>query len=841
MGDININLLQKNGNYVLDKTNLVVSESETIHPLLKQYKQFISNFGLKQLIKHPTRVTCDTSSLIDHILINSDDKISQYGVIDIGLSDHQMIYCTRKLVRNKPGLQKILESRSFKNYSVDNFESALKDLDFPNYETFTDLDMAYSDFIDKLTKVIDCIAPLKKSKIKNKSQDWFDREIAEKIAIRDKLFKKFKKSRLHVDNEIYLESKKEVKNLIKSKKLEFLENKLNQNIGNPKDLWKTIKSLGLPNKTSNISNLCLQKDGENIFDPKSTAEIFKDFFSNLASNLVSKLPKPSGNYGKHFISSYYKNLNINSNFEFTPITEQTILKILRDLNTAKAPGIDNLPGLFLRDGANLLALPIAQLCNLSLSTSSFPSGCKNAKLKPLYKKGSKTDPKNYRPISLLPIVSKIIEKVVHEQTSLFLNQYNILYKFQSGFRSNHSTSSCLSYLNDKILKGFDSGLLTGMILIDLQKAFDTIDHDILLEKMVHLKFSSSTISWFKSYLSDRTFKVNINGAYSNPGDLTCGVPQGSILGPLLFLLYINDMPKSVSSDLFLYADDSCLLFQHKDLKEIEKQLNKDFSNLCDWFIENKLSIHFGDDKTKSILFVNKYKVKKTGKLDINYNGIQIKQHSKVKYLGCILDETLNGESMALSVISKVNLKLKFLYRKNRFLTPALRRLLCNALIQPHFDYACSAWYPNLNKALKNKLQTAQNKCVRFCLLLGNRDHIGFEELEKINWLNINDRFEQCLSVSAFKFFKNQCPAYMSDIFEPVSNRRVSTRNAYLKLSQPFRKTTQGQNSLSYIGPSVWNKLPESTKSDNNVNTFKHNVKKYCFNNIRRKYNLGLIR
>ena len=195
--------------------------------------------------------------------------------------------------------------------------------------------------------------------------------------------------------------------------------------------------------------------------------------------------------------------------------------------------------------------------------------------------------------------------------------------------------------------------------------------------------------------------------------------------------------------------------------------------------------------------------------------------------------------MALKVLNKVNSKLKFLYRKNKFLTPSLRRLLCNAIIQPHFDYACSAWYPNLNKTLKKKLQTAQNKCIRFCLLLGNREHIGFEEFEKINWLNINDRFQQCLSVSAFKFFNNECPTYMSDIFLPVTNRRVSTRNSFLKLDQPFRKTTQGQSSLSYIGPAVWNKLPENIKNCKNVNTFKHEVKKHYFNEIRRNNNQGL--
>ena len=670
-------------------------------------------------------------------------------MVDIGISDHQMIYCTRKLVRNKSGIKKVIESRSLKNYSVDTYENALRDIDFPNYETFTDIDLAYSDFIGKLTKVIDTIAPLRKSKIKNNSQEWFDREVADQIAIRDKKFKKFKTSKLHIDNEIYLESKKAVTDIIKLKKQEFFESKLNENIGNPKGFWKTIKSLGLPKRSSGVSNICLKQNGKNIFNPKSIAKIFKDTFSTLASSLVSKLPTPTSKFGNSFVSSYYKKLNIKSNFDLTPTTETDVLKTLKDINTFKAPGLDNLKGMFLKDGANVLAAPITQLCNLSMSTSSFPNECKTAKLKPLYKKGCKTDPLNYRPISLLPLISKVIEKVVHEKTNKFLDDNNILFKFQSGFRNNHSTSSCLSYLNDKILKGFDSRLLTGMILIDLQKAFDTIDHSILLKKMKHFNFSTHTISWFKSYLSDRTFKININEVLSNPGDLTCGVPQGSILGPLLFLLYINDMPESVSSELFLYADDSCLIFQHNDVKEIEKQLNKDFADLCDWFVENKLSIHFGDDKTKSILFVNKYKLKKTNKIDINYNGIKIKQHSQVNYLGCILDETLNGESMALKVLNKVNSKLKFLYRKNKFLTPSLRRLLCNALIQPHFDYACSAWYPNLNKALKKKLQTAQNKCIRFCLLLGNREHIGIAEFEKINWLNINDRFEsmpQCICV-----------------------------------------------------------------------------------------------
>ena len=210
------------------------------------------------------------------------------------------------------------------------------------------------------------------------------------------------------------------------------------------------------------------------------------------------------------------------------------------------------------------------LCNLSISQGVFPSARKVAKLKPFFKTGKKTDLSNYRPISLLPSISKIIERVIHDQTNVFLSDEDILYKYQSGFRGNHSTNLCLSFLTDKVLKGFDEGLLTGMILIDLQKAFNTIDHEILLQKLKAIKFSESTIKWFKSYLSERIFLVNIENKLSDFGEISCGVPQGSILGPLLFLMYVNEMLQAATSTLLLYADNSCILYQHKDAMQIEK-------------------------------------------------------------------------------------------------------------------------------------------------------------------------------------------------------------------------------------------------------------------------------
>ena len=604
-------------------------------------------------------------------------------------------------------------------------------------------------------------------------------------------------------------------------------------------MWKTIKSLGLPGKISPAGKISLRNEkGEITFDSKINANIFKSFFANLAMNLVSKLPPASNRFSKDVIHLFYKNQNIKENsFHFSEVTEDSIFKQLISINSNKAAGMDNISGKFLKEGAKFLALPLSQICNLSIKLSVFPNECKLAKLKPLYKKGSRTVPKNYRPVSLLPIISKVIEKVIHEQVQHYLDREKIIFKYQSGFRKNHSTDTCLSYLTDKILNWFDQGFLTGLIAIDLQKAFDTIDHTILLEKMVFFGFSNGVISWFQSYLADRSFFINLEDSFSTKGDITCGVPQGSILGPLLFLLYINDMPLAVNSEIYLYADDTCLVYQHKSLEVINENLNRDFSNLCEWFVDNKLSIHFGEDKTKCILFGSK---RQKNDLNISFKDVKIKQFSKLTYLGGILDEAMKGEDMALYVLKKINSRVKFLYRKDSFLNFDLRRLLCNALIQPHFDYVCSAWFPNLNKNLKARLQTSQNKCIRFCLRLGHRKRLNFLDFKKINWLPVQERVYQCIAAHVFKFFKNNCPAYIHELFSQATTSSINTRHSYMKLTQPFRKRNFGKNNLSFLGPKIWNELPESIKNSNLLNTFKHKVKDHFFSIMENKENCHFI-
>ena len=317
--------------------------------------------------------------------------------------------------------------------------------------------------------------------------------------------------------------------MIFNKKKDYFENKLSECIGKPKELLKALKSLGLPNKTSSCEVSALKVNKTVQHDTNLVLGGFKDYYSNLAGNLLKKLPKPPNKFTLNSVFQHYKGIIQSDFFNLATVSENTILTILKNTKVSKAAGLDNLSGRFLRDGAKVLAKPITDICNLSITSGKFPDTCKSAKLKPIYKKGSLTEASNYGPISLLPLISKVIEKVIHDQTSTFLNSRNLLYNYQSGFCKKHSTNFCLSFLNDKILKGFDQALITGMILIDLQKSFDTIDHDILLQKLHAIGFSKLSVNWFRSYLTNRTFLVNLGNVFSQPACVSSGVPQGSIL------------------------------------------------------------------------------------------------------------------------------------------------------------------------------------------------------------------------------------------------------------------------------------------------------------------------
>ena len=279
-------------------------------------QEFCQIFSLKQLRTCPTRATCNTSSLIDHILTNSTGKISQSGIIECGMSDHQLIFCTRKVNRTKFNKHNNVFLRSLKHYAINVFVEKLQKVNFSNYERFSCIDAAYTDFLNKLMKVVNEIAPSKGIRIKNNTQEWFDREIPELIHAREKLFLKFIKSKLHIDEENYKKVKYQVQNLIWKKKREFYETNLRQKINKPKELSKTLKSMGLPSKAVATSNICLKDKNEVVFNVTKNCSIFKNHFSSIANNLVYKLPLSPNIFTESKITSYYDNNAMSKDLNF---------------------------------------------------------------------------------------------------------------------------------------------------------------------------------------------------------------------------------------------------------------------------------------------------------------------------------------------------------------------------------------------------------------------------------------------------------------------------------------------------------------------------------------------
>ena len=595
--------------------------------------------------------------------------------------------------------------------------------------------------------------------------------------------------------------------------------------GNNGDTVETLKTLGYSNKSKGNSKIVLNINDEKCFDPlKVTAEHINNFYINIASELVSKLPIIPKMYdvGSQIFKNYYYEKNIvPKSFKISKVSVQFVYKELLKLNPHKSTGIDNIQSKFLKDGANEIKRIITHIINLSIDTNTVPDELKFAKVKPLFKKNSRLDVGNYRPVSILCIVSKILERAVYVQMEKYLTDKNILYENQSGFRKSFSTDTCLINLTDHIRTRLSQGNFVGMVLLDLQKAFDTVDHSILCKKLEAMGFDFT--EWFKSYLGGRQQIVLANDVSSEPMTVKCGVPQGSILGPLLFLCYVNDMPISITCKLLLYADDSALMIAGSDPKIIAETLSNELKSCRQWLVDNKLSLHVG--KTEAILFGTKRKLRKVPSFAVKCDNETIKNVNSVKYLGIQIDEDLAGESIVKEIVKKANTRLKFLYRCKDLLNFDARKTLCSALIQCHFDYACSSWFPGINKTLKKKLQIMQNKIIRFILNLKSRDSIRKKELLKAGSLDVTNRVKQLKMNHVFKIKNQTCPPYMRSNFNRLNENteRMTTRGSAHNFFLP-RVCGQGSNTFFFTAIKEWNALSTNLKCIENENSFKEKLK-----------------
>ena len=621
----------------------------------------------------------------------------------------------------------------------------------------------------------------------------------------------------------------------------YFSNKIEENKDNPKKLWDYFKPLGYSHKSKGKSNIVLDINNEKCFDNKLVAEHFNNYYINVAANLVRKLPivpKVFDVCSQAFKNYYYDKNIIPKSKKFVPVTEEFVLRELLKLNPNKSTGIDNIQAKFLKDGAHELKGVITHIINVSITTNTVPDILKFAKVKPLFKKNSRLDVGNYRPVSILCIMSKLLERAVHYQLQEYLESNDLLFAKQSGFRKSYSTDTCLINLTDQIRVEISKGNYVGMVLLDLQKAFDTVDHEILCNKLETMGIDFT--DWFKSYLGGRKQIVIANGVSSEPQTVKCGVPQGSILGPLLFLCYVNDMPISLKCNLLLYADDSALMVSGSDPKQIEKTLSDELKSCRQWLIDNKLSLHLG--KTEAILFGTKRRLRKVESFEVMCDGNIIQNVKSVKYLGIQLDEDLAGESIVKEILKKANSRLKFLYRCKDILNFNSRKILCTALIQCYFDYACSSWYSGVNKTLSKKLQIMQNKMVRFMLNLRRRDSVKNKELRKVDVLNIPDRVKQLKMNHVFKIKKQTCPPYMLSNFNRLNanNTRMATRASATDFFVP-RVHGQGANTFFFTAIKEWNSLSTDLKNENVEDSFKNKLKQELFEVAKKREEDNFIR
>lgn len=455
----------------------------------------------------------------------------------------------------------------------------------------------------------------------------------------------------------------------------------------------------------------------------------------------------------------------------------------------------------------IISVPLCSIFKKSIISCIFPNSWKNAKVFPVYGGNAKNDLNNYRPISVLPVVAKVLEKLVFDQLYSYFTENYILSKFQSGFRSGHSTVTALLQATEKWFKNIDHGFINGVVFADLSKAFDTVDHAILLKKLSMYGVNEILLKWFSSYLANRFQCCMVNGDRSEWKPLETGVPQGSTLGPLLFLTYINDLPNCLdftSSDM--YADDTQITALAETIDELEDILNWDIENLHTWLCANKLSANATE--TEFITIASNYRLKQfIADPKIKLGNKAIKQVSKAKLLGVLVDEKLSWDDhVNEKIIPKVLRGLRMLRELRNILSLPQLVSLYNALITPYFDY-CSTVWGNCGTVLSNKLQKLQNRAAP--IITTSRYEIRSTEiLSTLNWCNLQTRRIQQKCTLMYKIINGISPSYLNEMFVPVNEtHNHNLRNSEVNVKIPLPRSEYLKRSLAYSGAVLWNGLP----------------------------------
>ena len=442
-----------------------------------------------------------------------------HGIIGLNARDHNIVYAVRKQPKIKR-TYKFTWARSFRNFDPLLFE---RDVIFENWSDVIDEPngtLAWDNFANKLVFIIDRHAPYKKLRVSDSMPKWVTREYLSACDERDALHRRYSKNKNDFNKAEMKRSRNYVTKLKNDLKKDYFHKAIRDSKGDSKRLWRTInEAFG---KSTSKSTVITELKGE--MDTTKMADIMNSYFSTIANTLAENFPSDP--------PTRTEDVKHQPKFNFTHITLSDVEKQIGLLSDATAIGVDGISPRILRAALKPLSIIISKLINRSMDSGVFPDGLKVARVSPIFKSGDRTDPGNYRPISVLPSISKIYERVVHTQLVNYIDKYSLLSNSQFGFRKNHSTETCCLSMLDKMYEKLDQGCLSGVVFLDLEKAFDTVNHHVLLRKLILLGVSDLSIRWFESYLIGCKQMTKIDNVCSSEHEIMHGVPQGSILGPL---------------------------------------------------------------------------------------------------------------------------------------------------------------------------------------------------------------------------------------------------------------------------------------------------------------------
>lgn len=695
LGDFNVNLLKV-------KTDTTCAN----------FLDLLGSYHILPFISLPTRITNQSSTLIDNIFVSPSSNSLLSGNLTVSLSDHlpQFIFFQNEFISNVN--QKLGYYRKWTNFDEIKFREEFDQINWDEVLALEkeDPEFSFNTFLCKFDLLFDKHVPLTKQtkrQLRLKDKPWISKGILRSMEVRDNYLREFQNSsnpgiKLFLQFRYKFYRNRIVSLLRISKKLHY-SNYFLQNSNNLKKIWKGVNEIISSNPSKSNPNITLEIGNSLSSDPGTVAQTFNDFFSSIADKLREKVP-----FSRHHFSEWLKLPNPQS-FFISPVLPREIFLLISSFDKNKSTGPNSIPIIIFNCVLDSLSNILSKLINLSFSTGIFPSKIKEAKVIPIFKKGSPLKVENYRPISLLSNLDKIFEKVMYNRLSKFLTNCKTLYPLQFGFRSNHSTTNLLINCIEKIFKALDSGNFGCSVFIDLQKAFDTVDHHILFSKLRHYGIRGLALSWFKSFLSFRKQFVSISGSRSKSQYISHGVPQGSVLGPLLFLLYINDLHEAIPySTVNLFADDTMLFKSDTSTKALTKKINIDLKCLTNWLNANKISVNSA--KTELIIFRPKFKIIDHD-IKIKIQGQRLFPSNAVKYLGVYIDQHLSWNDHIEFVSGKLRRANGALSKLRHFVSSEILACLYNAFFHSHLSFSSQIWGQRENLRTR-RILTLQKRALR---------------------------------------------------------------------------------------------------------------------------------